>query len=255
MDFLLHFGPSHYPELFRGETPYFSHKGEGDLSEFFEYYISRLNKTAGKGFVCLPSGNHDMERIADKLDETEIKLAFAFIMSMPGIPFIYYGDEIGMHYIKDLKSVEGGFNRTGSRTPMQWDDSSNDGFSTAAPEKLYITMDKCDSRPTVKKQIADENSILNELKKLIRIRKENQVLQESAAFEPIFNKNSAYPLVYKRKSGNESILVAINPTDNECACLFDEKIGDTIYSFNGETFIKDGQLTVPACSASYVKIV
>lgn len=135
------------------------------------------------------------------------------------------------------------------------DDSSNDGFSTAAPEKLYITMDKCDSRPTVKKQIADENSILNELKKLIRIRKENQVLQESAGFEPIFNKNSAYPLVYKRKSGNESILVAINPTDNECACLFDEKIGDTIYSFNGETFIKDGQLTVPACSASYVKIV
>ena len=47
MDFLLHFGPSHYPELFRGETPYFSHKGEGDLSEFFEYYISRLKMLYG----------------------------------------------------------------------------------------------------------------------------------------------------------------------------------------------------------------
>ena len=93
-----------------------------------------------------------MERISDKLDEPEIKLAFAFIMSMPGIPFIYYGDEIGMHDIKGLTSVEGGFNRTGSRTPMQWDDSTNDGFSTAAPEKLYITMDKCDDRPTVKRR-------------------------------------------------------------------------------------------------------
>ena len=252
MDFLLHFGPSHYPELFRGETPYFSHSGGGNLSEFFEYYMSCLQKTEGKGFICLPSGNHDMERISDKLDEDEIKLAFAFIMSMPGIPFVYYGDEIGMHYIKELKSVEGGFNRTGSRTPMQWDDSTNDGFSTAAPEKLYITMDKCDDRPTVKKQAADEDSILNELKRLIRIRKANQALQESAAFEPVFIKESAYPLVYKRVGEDESILVAINPTDNICTCVFDGKVGDTIYSFNGKAFVKDNTLTVPPCSASYI---
>ncbi len=176
-------------------------------------------------------------------------------MSMPGIPFIYYGDEIGMHYIKGLTSVEGGFNRTGSRTPMQWDDSTNDGFSTAAPEKLYITMDKCDDRPTVKRQMADKNSILNELKKLMRIRKSNQALQESAAFEPVFIKESAYPLVYKRVGEDESILVAINPTDKESICLFDEDVGDAIYSFNGEALAKDNTLTVPPCSASYIRIV
>ena len=255
MDFLLHFGPSHYPELFRGETPYFSHSGGGNISDFFEYYMSCLKKTEGKGFICLPTGNHDMERISDKLDESEIKLAFAFIMSMPGIPFIYYGDEIGMHYIKGLTSVEGGFNRTGSRTPMQWDDSTNDGFSTAAPEKLYITMDKCDDRPTVKRQMNDKNSILNELKKLMRIRKSNQALQESAAFEPVFIKESAYPLVYKRVGEDESILVAINPTDKESVCLFDEDVGDAIYSFNGEALAKDSTLTVPPCSASYIRIV
>lgn len=41
-------------------------------------------------------------------------------MTMPGIPFVYYGDEIGMEYIPDMPSKEGGFTRTGSRTPMQW---------------------------------------------------------------------------------------------------------------------------------------
>ena len=255
MDFLLHFGPSHYPDLFRGETPYFSHDGKGDLTEFFEYYISCLKKTNGKGFICLPSGNHDMERIANKLDETEIKLAFAFIMSMPGIPFIYYGDEIGMRYIENLRSVEGGFSRTGSRTPMQWDNNVNGGFSSASPDKLYVPMDSSNDRPTVEKQAADKNSILNELKKQIKIRKMNQPLQESAGFELVFTQGNAYPLVYKRKGKNESILVAINPTDNECRCMINERLGDIIYSYNDKVVVKNSVIIVPPCSASYIRII
>ena len=80
-------------------------------------------------------------------------------------------------------------------------------------------------------------------------------MQESAAFEPVFIKESVYPLVYKRINKDESILVAINPTDKECICSFDEEVGDVIYSFNGEAFAKDNTLTVPPCSASYIKII
>ena len=57
---------------------------------------------------------------------------------MPGVPFIYYGDEIGMRYL-DVPTHEGGYHRTGSRTPMQWDAAQpNFGFSTADPESLYL---------------------------------------------------------------------------------------------------------------------
>lgn len=44
---------------------------------------------------------------------------------MPGAPFIYYGDEIGMRYVERLVSKEGGYGRTGARSPMQWDSSKN----------------------------------------------------------------------------------------------------------------------------------
>lgn len=69
-----------------------------------------------------------MDRLAKNLDTDELKVAFAFLLSMPGAPFIYYGDEIGMRYVEGLTSVEGGYGRTGSRTPMQWDDSLSAGF-------------------------------------------------------------------------------------------------------------------------------
>ena len=49
---------------------------------------------------------------------------------MPGAPFIYYGDEIGMRSLEGLGSKEGGIGRTGSRTPMQWEPGPQAGFSS-----------------------------------------------------------------------------------------------------------------------------
>lgn len=67
MDFLLHFGPSHYNDLFRCDEPFFSKRGKGDISEFVETYKTNYNKTAQKGLICIPSGNHDMDRLARRL--------------------------------------------------------------------------------------------------------------------------------------------------------------------------------------------
>ena len=117
MDFLLHFGPSHYNDLFRCDEPFFSKRGKGDISEFVETYKTNYNKTAQKGLICIPSGNHDMDRLARRLQGDELKIAFAFLLSMPGAPFIYYGDEIGMRYVEGLKSVEGGC--SGMAAPTQ----------------------------------------------------------------------------------------------------------------------------------------
>ena len=52
MDFLLHFGPSHYNDLFRCDEPFFSKRGKGDISEFVETYKTNYNKTAQKGLIC-----------------------------------------------------------------------------------------------------------------------------------------------------------------------------------------------------------
>ena len=99
-----------------------------------------------------------MDRLARALHGDELKVAFAFLLTMPGAPFIYYGDEIGLRYVENLVSVEGGYNRTGSRSPMQWNHEVNFGFSNASPEKMYIPTDDKPNSPTVEDQMKDPNS-------------------------------------------------------------------------------------------------
>ena len=252
MDFLLHFGPSHYNDLFREENRYFAADGKGDLREFFRLYMENLQLTEGKGLICLPSGNHDMTRIAHHLDADRLKLAYAFLLSMPGVPFIYYGDEIGMRYLEGITSVEGGYERTGARSPMQWDRGVNCGFSTASPEDLYIPIDPSPDRPTVADQLPDESSLLNTLKGLIALRKATPALQESAAFRPVCVEG--YPLVYLRDDGERTVLVAINPADRAASCPFEGQLGDLLYQYGGAVTAQNGALTVPPCSASYVTV-
>ncbi len=210
MDFLLHFGPSHYNDLFRCEHPFFAAEGKGDASAFAAKYIESREK-AKNGLICIPSGNHDMPRLSRHLSPQGIKAAFAFLLSMPGAPFIYYGDEIGMRYVENLASVEGGYERTGARTPMQWDSSANAGFSAAAPEKLYIRQDESADRPTVAAQMSDPSSLYSEVKRLIAFRRAHSALSNRAGMKFVYAKENVYPLAYLRESADERILVAINP--------------------------------------------
>lgn len=254
MDFLLHFGPSHYNDLFRCEEPFFSKRGKGDISAFVAKYIENYEKSEKKGLICIPSGNHDMDRLARDIYENHLQISFAFLMSMPGAPFIYYGDEIGMRYVDNLYSVEGGYNRTGSRSPMQWDGSTNAGFSAAPKEKLYIQQDPSADRPTVEAQMADPNSLYHEIKNLISIRQSHKALQSKGEIEFVFAEKNTYPFVYLRSAGDEKILVVLNPSDREVSFPSTYVPAETIYSFGGEVTAENGVITVPAHSAGYYKI-
>lgn len=252
MDFLLHFGPSHYNDLFRCEKPYFD--GEGDVSEFVQKYIESYEKSERKGLICIPSGNHDMDRLAKWIHGDKRKIAFAFLLSMPGAPFIYYGDEIGMNYVEGLTSVEGGYNRTGSRSPMQWDRSTNAGFSTAAPDKLYIRQDDAPDRPDAETQMQDENSLRSEIKRLIEIRQAHSALQSKGEIEFVYVEKNAYPFVYLRKSDEEQILVILNPSDKEVSFTCDYEPKEAVYSFGEKVRTEGNKIVVPAQSAGFYSV-
>lgn len=254
MDFLLHFGPSHYNDLFRCPEPYFSKRGRGDISAFVEKYRESYKKAGQKGLICIPSGNHDMDRLARNLHGDELKIAFAFLLSMPGAPFIYYGDEIGMNYVEDIVSVEGGYGRTGSRSPMQWDDSANAGFSSAPEEKLYIPLDPSANRPTVKAQMREETSLYQEVKRLIRIRQAHQALQSRGEIEFVYAEKDRYPLAYIRSREEERILVVINPSGREQSFACGHSLGTEIYCLNGGAAVRDGKLTIGAGAAGMYAI-
>lgn len=233
MDFLLHFGPSHYNDLFRCEHPFFAAEGKGDVSAFVEKYLESRKKAGKEGLICIPSGNHDMDRLARYLEGDNLKLAFFFLLTMPGAPFVYYGDEIGMRHVENLISVEGGYNRTGARSPMQWDDGVNAGFSTAAAEKLYVALDPAKDRPTVKAQMDDSESLYDTVKSLIKLRKCHSALSNRAEVEFVYAEKDTYPLAYLRYDENEKLLVIVNPADRDVTFPCNLPLGEPV-CFYGE---------------------
>ncbi len=251
MDFLLHFGPSHYNDLFRCDRPFFG--GEGDASAFVARYLESLRKADGKGYICIPSGNHDMDRLAKYICGKRAKMAFAFILSMPGAPYIYYGDEIGMRYVEGLTSVEGGYNRTGSRSPMQWNRGKNAGFSEGAFENLYICIDPDENRPDAEAQLKDDNSLLSEVRKLIALRRAHKALMNQGGIEFICDGGYGKPLIYLRTFGEEKILAAFNPTDSEYSLSF-AGVKELLYVLGDEPDISESGCIIKGNSAFWAAV-
>jgi maltose alpha-D-glucosyltransferase/alpha-amylase len=168
---------------------YFGAEGRGSAATFLNAYQDALRTIGEPGHVALPTANHDYARLrTGPRTLGQLPPAFAFHLTFPTVPAIYYGDEIGMRYVLGLPDKEGsvmapGYNRAGSRTPMQWDPSLNSGFSAALAESLYLPIDPDPDRPTVVEQRADENSLLRIVKDLIALRRAHPELGPGGSLE------------------------------------------------------------------------
>ncbi|MDT0264833.1 alpha-amylase family glycosyl hydrolase [Streptomyces sp. DSM 44915] len=193
------------------EHCYFDAAGQTSAGTFVSAWESVSGAIGDQGFVTLPSANHDFSRLAcGSRTAEQLPAAFAFQLTWPALPAIYYGDEIGMRYLPDLPDHEGSrlgprYNRAGSRTPMQWDGSANAGFSTAPAERLYLPIDPDPQRPNVAAQRADEGSLLHLVRRLIALRRSHAELGARCGLE-VFH--TGYPLVYLR---GDRFLVVVNP--------------------------------------------
>ncbi len=225
MDFYIHFNNKGYTGLFRkpyagpwsgGDSygfSFFDRRGQGNIRQFVDDYMKHYKATRDLGFISIPSGNHDIPpRLSHKRDRQDLELAFLFLMTMPGVPYIYYGDEIGMRDVNGLPSKEGGFERTAARTPMQWDNSPNAGFSSGPAESLYLPVDSLPDRPTVAAQQANPGSLLQHVCQLVALRKAHPALCASGDFQVVYAEAGEYPFIFRRTGGGEDFLVVINPS-------------------------------------------
>jgi maltose alpha-D-glucosyltransferase/alpha-amylase len=139
-------------------------------------------------------------------DRRRIELLNGLLMSLPGSPIIYYGDEIGMGdniYLGD---------RNGVRTPMQWTGGWNAGFSNADPERLAFALI---SNPlygyqavNVLAQERNTHSLLHWMRRLIRVRKSTSVFSRGSL--SFLTPTNHRVLVYLRTFGREQVLVVNN---------------------------------------------
>ena len=147
-------------------------------------------------------------RLATLLDNSrkEFELLHALLLSLPGSPCLYYGDEIGMGdniWLADRDAV---------RTPMQWTPDRNAGFSTADPGKLYLPVVQSlvhhYGHVNVEAQLAQPTSMLHWVHGMLTVRRRHPALG-SGDFEMLDTSNDAV-LAFRRYAADETILVVAN---------------------------------------------
>lgn len=141
--------------------------------------------------------NHDQNRVASVLgdEESKIKLSASLLFTLPGTPYIYYGEEIGMLGMKPDENI---------REPMLWDQAARDEARTSWMEAVYTTDESVSS---VAAQLKEENSIINHYKKLITLKKQ-EVFSLGDIQHLDFNNSSI--IAFTRSYGNESVAVVHN---------------------------------------------
>jgi len=177
-------------------------------------------------------GNHDRMRFITRLnhDFKKAKLAATMQLTLRGVPFIYYGEEIGMPNTKfklktsqdpigrklswvpisQIKGLGFSLTRDGCRTPMQWNDGPNAGFSSDLNIKTWLRVSNSYKKINVAREIKNPGSLLNCYKRLLKIRRENIILQEGK-FEFIEMKNLKKKcLAYRRIHNNQEIFTYLN---------------------------------------------
>jgi len=166
-------------------------------------------------------------------DRRRIELLTCLLLTLPGSPIIYYGDEIGMGDNVHLGD------RNGVRTPMQWSADRNAGFSTAEPTQLYLPVvtDPVYSYQAINVAAQDKlpSSLLNTTRKLITTRKRSAVFGRGT-IEFLRPRNQSV-LAYLRRWQDDAVLVVVNlssrpqPVELDLAALDGmtpvEMLGDT----------------------------
>ena len=147
-------------------------------------------------------------------DRRKIELANSLLFTLPGSPIIYYGDELGMGDNLELPD------RNGVRTPMQWDDSPNAGFTTGEPFTEFVEGVLSFQHVNVKSQLADRDSLFHTISKMINVRKQYHSFGRGT-MEWVQTANQSLA-VYTRKYEDEMVLIINNLDDSSQTLVLPE---------------------------------
>ena len=221
--------------------PFFDAAGRGSTRPFLDAWAAAREADPARP-VILSTADHDFDRLrCGPRTPEQLGAALAFLFTWGSVPCLYYGDEIGMRYLPDLPPVEGAicnptYNRAGCRSPMQWDDGPNAGFSTADPGRLYLPVDPDPARPTIAAQEHDPDSTLNLVRRLIALRRATPALGGRATTRVL---HEGYPFVYARGASH---VVVVNPRREEAVVRASELADATPLLVDGVSIV-DGAVT------------
>lgn len=175
-----------------------------------DYYYERLLRDAVPNQV---NGNHDKSRLATRLGDEPARAAAVMSLFLPGMRFIYNGEELGMvdaelpeDRLKDPNGL-----RDPERTPIPWDDTlPNDGFSAASPKALWLPTNFADSYKAVNRQEGDTASSLSLYRAAIRLSQRLPAAREGK-YRPLWT-DSDQVMAYGREGERpaDQLIVLVN---------------------------------------------
>lgn len=178
-----------------------------------DYYYNRLNKNAVGNQV---NGNHDKPRLASRMGDERAREAVVVNLFLPGMSFIYNGEELGLHdaeipqdRIQDPNGL-----RDPARTPIIWDDTqSNGGFSDADPKDLWLPTNHSDMHLSLTRQKQDSKSSFMLYKAANRLHHELAPIQHGTYMS--LHTDNDYVLAYGRNHQDSCVVVVSNFSDHE----------------------------------------
>jgi alpha-glucosidase len=162
-------------------------------------------------------GNHDEPRLASHLGKAAARMAAMLLLTLRGTPTLYYGDEIGMTDVPIPAEREQdpwgkrvpGMSRDPQRTPMQWTDGPNAGFSAADPKALWLPLSAEYRSTNVLVELDDPFSILNLYRSLLSYRRSHLPLQ-AGDYQPLDGMPESVFAYLRQMQGVPVILVVLN---------------------------------------------
>jgi alpha-glucosidase len=193
------------------------------VKKMVDDYEAALPSDAWPNWVL---GNHDQHRLATRVGAAQARVANMLLLTLRGTPTCYYGDELGMENVpippekvQDPPAVNQPeiahlVGRDPERTPMQWDDSPNAGFSAPDVKELWLPLAPNYKEVNVESELQDPRSTLNFFRNLLACRKSNPALLwgDYGPVELDSAEAQAHCFVFTRQAEeeNERMLVALN---------------------------------------------
>jgi alpha-glucosidase len=181
-------------------------------------YESALPENAWPDWVI---GNHDQPRITSRVGVHQAKIAAMLLLTLRGTPTMYYGDEIEMRDVpvprKEIVDPQGknmpgkNLSRDPSRTPMQWDNSMNAGFSENTP---WLPVDKRYHRINVEGEKNDKYSMLSFYRRLIDLR-DKEICLYAGSYKPLHSDNQMIAY-FRQMDDGPCFLIALNMSHRPC---------------------------------------
>ena len=183
----------------------------------FENFITKFQNAMHPSYVpvyCF--GNHDHSRIASRIGEAEARTAAVLLLTLPGMPVIYYGDELGMRdgSIRNDQVVDPfgrnrsqfDFGRDPERTPFPWNNGFQAGFTTASSSWLPVNKDYYEKN--VISELADRSSSLQLYRSLLEFRLQSEALRYGE-YRPLHIDNNDV-FGYVRSTKDQEVTVLLN---------------------------------------------